>query len=136
MLKKTAGFVVAALLILGSCNEAQQPAPHPAGATPYTDAEKAETASKLRATTDAQTELRADAAVACGLALLEAERRGLVTSDSAVPQPWQIRSAPIEGGDRVSCDAKDSRGGLVVVVDLLCTDVNADRCHPLVRIER
>lgn len=135
---------IAALLVLsvGSCGEpkpdkqAEPAKPHPYGATPYTDAEKAEIERRVGVTDDGSTEFRADAAVACGLALLQAENRGLVESDAVVPPPWDIRSAPTRGGQRISCKGNDGRGQFTVVVDLLCTDVNVDRCHPLVRIDR
>lgn len=136
--------VLAALLVwgLGSCGEpqatkqAEEVKAHPYGATPYTDAEKAEIERRVGVSDDGSTEFRADAAVACGLALLQAENRGLVESDAVVPPPWDIRSAPTRGGQRISCKGNDGRGQLTVVVDLLCIDVNDDRCHPLVRIDR
>lgn len=84
------------------------------------------------------TERRADAVVACGLAMLEAERQGQVSAGSQLQVPWRVYEVPNEKKDvrRVSCAAVDDRGELGVIVDIACTDVNDDKCHPLVKIAR
>ena len=82
-------------------------------------------------------EQRADNVVACGLALLQAEKRGGVASDAQLDQPWSLTLEPSDAaGRRVACKAHDQRGSFIVVVDVVCADVNSDRCHPLVRVDR
>lgn len=84
------------------------------------------------------TEARADAVVACGLAMLAAEKRGLVSKGAQLQTPWRVYEVPSDskGVRRVSCAAIDDRGELGVMVDVACTDVNDEKCHPLVRIVR
>jgi hypothetical protein len=127
-------ILAAALLAVSACGPSAED--HPAGATPYTGEEKAAISRGAVAVERQSNEARADAVVACGLALLEAEERGLVSSDAQVPPPWEVTTAATNGGQRVSCKGLDRQGDLTVVVDLLCTDVNDDKCHPLVRIDR
>lgn len=126
-----------AVLAIASCGE-PEPKPeksHPAGATPLTEAETATIQNKADAMEIASASDQAEI-VACGLGLLQAEKRGLVASDAQIPPPWERLSTPAEGGRRVACLGSDARGPLTVVVDLKCSDVNDDRCHPLVRVSR
>jgi hypothetical protein len=83
-------------------------------------------------------ESRADAVMACGLAMLEAEKQGLVSKSSQLQVPWRVYEMPSEksGVRRVSCAAGDAKGELGVVVDIVCTDVNDSACHPLIKIAR
>jgi hypothetical protein len=128
-------FATLAILAVG-CSPPTEPKQHPAGATPFTEAEKAEIdrrASTLEAAGSAE---RADAVMACGLALVAAEKEGLVAADAQMALPWTLTTTPRQGGQRVACKAGDSRGSMTVVADLLCTDVNDLKCHPLVRVDR
>ena len=80
----------------------------------------------------------ADAVVACGLALTEAQRTGKTSSDAQLQVPWRVyeMTGAAAGARRVSCAAVDSRGEMGVIVDVVCTDVNDAKCHPLVSIAR
>lgn len=127
-------LIVWTALLVAACGPSAED--HPAGATPYTADEKALIARNAGRVESQGNEHRADMVMACGLALLEADRKGLVGSEAVVPPPWQVTSSPVDGGERVSCEGSDQRGPLTVVVDLRCNDVNDSRCHPLVRIER
>lgn len=127
-------LAVGLLLLVGSCGEPTQE--HPAGATPYTQEEMAAISRGAERIEREGAAKRADRVMACGLALLEAERRGLVSPGAQMPPPWELSADESGHVERVSCQASDRRGALTVVVDLRCTDVNDDRCHPLVRIDR
>lgn len=126
-----------AVLAIASCGppETKPEKPHPAGAAPLTAAEAADIQEQAAALEIASLSDQAEI-VACGLGLLQAEKRGLVASDAQVPPPWERLSTPTEEGRRVACRGSDARGPLTVVVDLKCRDVNDDRCHPLVRVSR
>lgn len=109
---------------------------HPAGATPYTTEEKARIARGAAAISSESSESRADHIVACGLALLEADRKGLVGADAQFLSPWTLTTSQVGEAERLRCDATDSKGRLFVVVDYKCSDVNDASCHQLVTIER
>lgn len=105
-------LVVVAFLSLGQCAPSQKPS--------------------------ASGDRRADAVVACGLALIEAERSGQVAQNSQLQIPWRVyeMGEGQSGARRVSCAAVDDRGEMGVIVDVACTDVNDAKCHPLVKIAR
>lgn len=108
-----AGVLLAGLLSLGTCSAEKPPS-------------------------SGSSEKRADAVVACGLALLEAERANKVGQDSQLQAPWRVyeMGEGRNGARRVSCAAIDDRGELGVIVDVACPDVNDAKCHPLVEITR
>lgn len=131
----TRAFTVLSLAILaGSCSPPERK--HPAGATPYSEAEKAEIAAGAAVIEKQSASQKADRIVACGLALVEADRKGLVGPDAQFLQPWRLTAEPLESGERLSCEAEERSRPIIVVVDLKCTDVNDAKCHPLVDVKR
>lgn len=75
--------------------------------------------------------------VACGLALVDAEKQGLVAQSAEIPPPWKFTSTPAtNGARRVSCEAVDATGSFSVVVDLTCDNMDQSRCRRLVAIKR
>lgn len=84
------------------------------------------------------TDRRADAVVACGLALIDAENSGQVSQGAQLQIPWRVYETGEgkDGARQVSCAAVDDVGELGVIVDIACTDVNDSSCWRLVKIAR
>lgn len=128
-------MVLALAAAVGSCSQ-PEPRKHPAGATPYTEAEKAEIAAGAAVIERQSASQKADRIVACGLALVEAEKRGLVGRDSQFLRPWRLTAEPVGSWERLRCEAEDQSRPIIVVVDLKCPDVNDAKCHPLIEVTR
>ena len=128
-------FTVVALAVLaGSCSPPERK--HPAGATPYSEAEKAEIAAGAAVIEQQSASQKADRIMACGLALVEAGKRGMVGEDAQFLQPWRLTAEPAGSGERLRCEAEDQSRPIIVVVDLKCSDVNDAKCHPLIDVVR
>lgn len=106
-----------AAAIAVSCSPAAEPDPAPyAYEYPYTGQQKA------------------DYAMACGLALIEIEKRGVDTGDAKLSLPWDGIAVSRRGPPTViRCPADGAKGRVYIDVEVTCLDVNNAGCHKPVR---